>query len=306
MDKEWLGKVKVSFYVLVCVLIVYLIGIAFSSGSLADSTSDNAQAVSSANIAPGMLPTAVFILDETDNQAHRNLAISYYEIGDYENAIWHYNYALALDPSNITYYLERGRVYAQAGLMPLAVNDFEHCLRLGASASAVALSYHDLAAVAYEQRRFVQSLGYLERAIALSPQDARLYHMQAVVYEAAGNWLGAVQSYEQVITMSPELGYDILIEWGDVARYTESHTQAVEQFTRAIQLMPNHTYAYLYRAVSYYALGYVDEAYADILQALEINPADPQVYEFLSWFYNNQGQAALADAYYQRSRELNP
>ena len=57
---------------------------------------------------------------------------------------------------------------------------------------------------------------------------------------------------------------------------------ALDEFTTAIRLNPNYTYAYWYRGYAYYELGQYQRAIEDFDKAIQLDPD-------MALAYNNQG-----------------
>lgn len=257
------------------------------------------------NISQNATPTPrPFNLYDNDAPYYYDLGIRFFNNSNFEVAIRYYNYALALDDENPTYYLERGRAYGELKLLPLAANDYEQALRLGVNRETIATYFSNIGVSALNDRLYVIAIHYFDTAIELNPMDARNYYLKGQTYERAGNWQGALQNYEQVIGMDASLGYDILMSWGAVAQDTESHDLAITHFSRAIDLQPNNPEPYRNRAVSYCRLGQSVQCLNDLQAAVQVNPADPQNYNFLGWYYEQQGSMRLADSYYRHAQQV--
>ena len=58
---------------------------------------------------------------------------TYYSLGQYEEALGDYAKAIALDPSNVKAYYNRGALLADKGMLEKALIDFEKAVQLGLS-----------------------------------------------------------------------------------------------------------------------------------------------------------------------------
>ena len=74
---------------------------------------------------------------------------------------------------------------------------------------------------------------------------------------------------------------------GDLKRQLKRYDQAVDSYTRALELFsetrPEHWFIYYARAISYERQGIWPEAEADFRKALELNPDQPQVLNYLGY-----------------------
>lgn len=89
-------------------------------------------------------------------------------------------------------------------------------------------------------------------------------------------------------------------------RYSRNgvYDQAIENYSRAIELDEQFADAYFNRGVSYYELGQYQEAIDDLTQAIDLNPADDNYYGRRSLAYLFADQLDLAQADQDRCEEL--
>lgn len=82
-------------------------------------------------------------------------------------------------------------------------------------------------------------------------------------------------------------------------RYSRNgaYEQALQDYTKAIELDPGFAEAYYNRGVSHYELGRYAEAIADFTRAIELNPQDDNAYgrRSLAYLFNDQLELAQAD-----------
>ena len=85
-----------------------------------------------------------------------------------------------------------------------------------------------------------------------------------------------------------------------------SFAEAVAEFTKAIELKPDHRYAWWDRAYCYSELGQPESALADCSKVIELNPKLALAWSSRSWAYSILGQhdKALADS--SKAIELDP
>ena len=89
-------------------------------------------------------------------------------------------------------------------------------------------------------------------------------------------------------------------------RYSRNgvYEQAIEDYTRAIELDAAFAEAYFNRGVSYYEVGRYQEAITDLSQAIRLDPADDNYYSRRSLAYLFADQPELAQADQDRCDEL--
>lgn len=163
-----------------------------------------------------------------------------------------------------------------------------------------------------EEGKLQQALPYLERASQLKPEDDDVAYTIALAYEQSGDTLHAkqnvrtllaredraefhallgdiaereghpleaVQEYQRASEMQPSEAN--LFSWGAELLLHRAPEPAAEVFTKGHRLFPNSVRLIVGLAVTWYARGSYEQASEQLLQACDLNPADPSPYMFL-------------------------
>jgi len=250
----------------------------------------------------GQLPQ--FELIAENEVLYRDVAYQAFVAGDYEQAVQYYGYAISLNAQDSSLYLSRASAYTELNMLPLAAVDLEQSLRLNPQIADMSTYFFNLGNRAFDLQLFEQAVTYFSRAVELAPSNPQNYYLLARTYEHMSDIQRANVYYEYVISISPELGYGIVVGRGVTAHNNQDYPAALQQFERAIQLQPQTIDAYRYRVMTYHALGDRSAALNDILRTLEIAPANPQAYRDLAWYYEQEGDLYMANVYHQRAAEL--
>jgi tetratricopeptide (TPR) repeat protein len=165
-----------------------------------------------------------------------------------------------------------------------------------------------------------KAVAYLDRAIALTPRDAKLYNLRGIAWSKMGEPDRAADDWRKVIELQPRdpdphlnLGADYMRR-GDPDRaidalraalavnpnFATAHSnlgtayerkgeldQAIEHYTRAIALDKDYANAYSNRAYAYVRKGDHAHALSDANRAIALNPR-------LAMAYANRGHALAA------------
>jgi len=157
---------------------------------------------------------------------------------------------LARDPDNFTNLLLYGHVLALRG-------EYQRAEELLLHARAVAPVTGDidvaLAFVHLHERRFAEAEADARRAVETKPENAR-------------GWVNLATALVDQDEPGP----------------------AVEMATRALDIRPRFAYAHVIRAIAYLKLGRIDDAHADIIDALAIEPSNAQAQRMLENFHANR------------------
>jgi tetratricopeptide (TPR) repeat protein len=111
---------------------------------------------------------------------------------------------------------------------------------------------HSLLSIVYvEKQQYDQALAEGERAIALDPNDADSYAVQAEVLNFAGRPEEALQAVEQAMRLNPRCPPWYLWVLGWAYRLTGRYAEAIAALKEAISRDPNFLLAHLNLASSY-------------------------------------------------------
>lgn len=128
------------------------------------------------------------------------------------------------------------------------------------------------------------------------PADAPMYE-QALVrmaenVDAMGDRKEAIRRLSNIVATSPH-NLDALSSLGDLLRYDEQYLKAADAYTKALDVVggqhPGDWRFYYVRGISYERAGQWPKAEKDFLKALDLNPQQPQVLNYLGYTWVDQG-----------------
>ena len=146
---------------------------------------------------------------------------------------------------------------------------------------------------------------YYEEKVKESPQNA-LYHFQKGVSNAAQSaYEKAIADFTRAIELEPQhvAAYD---NRGNALHFLGRHEEAIVDFTRAIELEPQHAEAYINRGSTLNDVGRHEEAIADCTCAIELGPPHAEAYVGRGNALNDVGRHEEAIADFTRAIELEP
>lgn len=204
-------------------------------------------------------------------------------------AIQNNNLEEALDYLNkeITEHPDNGYTFAWVALLRVSTEEYGRAL----TASNIAIkkipskdkeyksfAYSTRAQVFLNINDTVHALKDYAQAIALTPEDDRLYNARAQVYYEQGKYDLADNDYRKMISLKEGdvMGYMGL---GRNANAQKRYEDAIKQFDYVNKLEPSYSSAYSFRAESYIGLKKYNEAIDDIITALGIDQDNKAFYE---------------------------
>lgn len=155
------------------------------------------------------------------------------------------------------------------------------------SRNTLALAYY--AEVLVDQKRWNQAQQYIQQAIERDPSLMDVHRIMAYTYETLGEYNLAIQEYLKAIEIMPNYTY-LYIAVGRVYRHLRLYEQALDNFAMAAnlneQLGIDDPIPYLAIANTYSQDGEFFIAALNVKHALSMTPANPEVYGQLGVVYH--------------------
>lgn len=153
--------------------------------------------------------------------------------------------------------------------------------------NTLALAYY--AEILVDQIKWTQAQQYIEQA---EEQDTTLMDVHRILgytYETLGEYNLAIEEYQKAVDIMPNLTF-LYISIGKIYRHLELYDQALEYFATAVnlneQLGINDTIPYLAIANTYAQDGEFFSAALNVEKALSMTPSNPDVYGQLGVIYH--------------------
>jgi len=139
--------------------------------------------------------------------------------------------------------------------------------------SEVYNTYHNFIASTEEEKQKYRNLQekYVTAGLKVDPNSADLYWARGGLLIDSGDWRAGFKSYMTSVMIAPnheEANFAIGFHYGNLGLFH----QAIDYFSRTIEINPTYMQAYRVRSMGYDALGELDQAEIDILKALDLSP----------------------------------
>ncbi len=238
---------------------------------------------------------------DKDYREQFDLALSYHERQDYEQAIAHYTSCIELNPQISDAYVNRGAAYASTDYLNLALQDLNVALDLEAKAPIYVIrgmihskkGDHDKAIMDYS------------RAIKLDPNDASAYSYRGHSHRWKSDNEQAIRDYGKALALEPE-DADPYVSIGYVHYLLADHERAIQYFDKALALNTSDPYTHLYRGASHSAQGDLDSAIDDFGKALALDPNNFHAYSARALVLIGSGEFARAFRDLDEALKLKP
>ena len=113
---------------------------------------------------------------------HNNLGLSYFEKGDFEEALIHYGKAIQYEKSSV-HYNNRGLANYHVNCLKEAKADFDRAIELDSNDHTIYFNRGNVYLNWEPQQEFDLAHRDYERAIELAPNNAKLWHAKGLAFQ---------------------------------------------------------------------------------------------------------------------------
>jgi tetratricopeptide (TPR) repeat protein len=199
-----------------------------------------------------------------------NLAQVYNAIGSHEEAIEHYNAAIALDPNYSEYYNDRGSVYLRCGRLQDSEADYLKAIELSPPYFEVLTNLGQCYRLMGKMNKAVQSYS---RALDIEPNQVLALLGRAKAQEESGDLKAAIEDYSSAIALDESL-WDAFASRGIVHYENRNLKASLDDLNQALELKPDQGELFENRATVLTELGRHDKAEDDLRCAIALASSD--------------------------------
>ena len=167
------------------------------------------------------------------------------------------------------------RASYEAATKAVSLDDHNSYAYLGLGACETWLGRHD------------QAIANVRRAIMLNPNDADCHAVFANLLVFAGHGNEALEELETAMRLNPHYPESYLQYLGRAYFTQRRYAEAEKAFERVVTVNPGWPWARLILAATRAALGKIEEAKAEMAEALKISPRITQAHVSKAWPFRN-------------------
>ena len=160
------------------------------------------------------------------------------------------------------------------------------------------------------QNNTKKGVGYLERSVALAPNNVRLHFILAQTYETLSLTDKAIAMYQMVEKMAPasqeakEAGKHARILLGKKYGGQRNYDRALQEFSGVLAEYPDDIPALMNKGLTLSLMGRLDEAQATLEKALTIQPGNGLLHAYLAEIFEKKGDAVKSREQYEQVLRL--
>ena len=175
-------------------------------------------------------------------------------------------------PRDSILYFLMGNIQKELGRVTASINSYEKSVELNPRYSETHLN---LGRSYLSLRNFTQAQNSLEKAIELDRRNYLAFYNKGLLHEELGDIDGAIESYLRALRIEPnhpESNNNL----GKIFLLRDEPKRASKLFERAISFDDKHTQALINQGDALSKLGMLDEAIANLSQALVLQPKNSE------------------------------
>jgi tetratricopeptide (TPR) repeat protein len=153
---------------------------------------------------------------------------------------------------------------------------------------------------------YEQAIASYSQALQLCPDDAEIYHHQAMALENLGRYQQSLAAYDQAIGYSVNPSAQLWSDRGNVLRNLSRYAKALESYEKALTLEPDYVKALYGKGLALMMMGRTKQALASCNLSLELEPTCEEAWSSRGavLLMAHRDQQALAD--FDKALELQP
>ncbi|MBM3886913.1 tetratricopeptide repeat protein [Candidatus Dependentiae bacterium] len=227
-------------------------------------------------------------------RVHNNFGVALCEAGRFEQAIVHYEKAIALDKfyqdplSNIAV------AYSMTGKPEYAINALKAAIKL---CPKYPEAYNNLASICIDCKKYEEAEQYINKAIELRSYYGKAYFNRARLCEVRGDYPGVFESLKKATEGDLDTVADAYFKLGQAAFKLQKFDEATNAFRHVVRLDPQLTMGWF----NYANALYLSENYADACKVYEkLMQEDPKDYRYV----NNLAESYVGLGQYEKALTL--
>ena len=249
--------------------------------------------------------------------AHNNLALSYFENHNFEEALLHYGKAIQIEPSAV-HYNNRGLAYFHCDKLDEARSDFDTALKYNPNDPTIYFNRGNVYLNWSPEPEFEKAHEDYNIALSIAPNNPKLWHSKGLAFQAEGelkqknNNIVDMELYKCAIEMylkALEVQENFMssrFHLGLMYHKTNRFTDALKCFSRVLVKVKDDKTIYIARGVVYQDMGNHQLAIEDFNEAINLAPELSEGYfrRGFSYYYQKRFELAIEDFKTAQKKEL--
>lgn len=255
--------------------------------------------VATAGLADNVEVAEVPPFEPGEANIHTQIGTIFYEQAVYLEAVDEFRLALANEEDK-ELRLVIAKIYELFGRMDKAITEVEAYRKAGAGEESVEILLN-LARLYGLNKEMRKSIELLNRAVAMEPENDRLYHALALAHMSLNEYDDAYRNINQAIDLNGKKD-TYYFEQGALLERLGRYDQAIASMKQTLEINPHHSNAHNFIGYIYATQGVdLDKALGHLEKALTIQPRNGYFLDSLGWIYHKKGEPEQALEHIKRA-----
>lgn len=225
-------------------------------------------------------------LEEEENFLHNFIADEHVNLEDPFNALKHYKLALSFD-MNDEYSLENVMVtYNQLNRSDEAIEFLNDYLDKFAFSET---AWYEYGQFYFNRKNYEEAIRGFDYLLAINSQSVGVYANKAACYEAMGEWLKAIEVYEEMLALEYTKSFTFY-KIGLCYKENKQFVQALNAFQKSLRDDPQFYLSMMEQSFVYEELGGMKEALHFAKEAVSLNESNLDYQKRLAFLYIDSGK----------------
>jgi tetratricopeptide (TPR) repeat protein len=231
-----------------------------------------------------------------------NLAAAYQGLKLYEKAIDAYQYAIVIDEKFDYAYRNMGDAFIRIRKYREAIEALEKVLELSKPEEVI---YEAIGHCYDRLKNFAQARFHYRKASHLAPEDSKLYYKVACTYYNEEQWVSASKQLEAALKIHQlQVEYNLLM--GECKLKLGLIKEAIHYFSTVVRAKPKNKSGWEALIRCLYQAEYYEEAYDQVMAALEYTQQKPLFIYYLSAILLAMGKSKEGLLYLEEALQTSP
>ncbi len=255
--------------------------------------------VATAGLADNVEVAEVPPFEPGEANIHTQIGTIFYEQAVYLEAVDEFRLALANEEDK-ELRLVIAKIYELFGRMDKAITEVEAYRKAGSGEEPVEILLN-LARLYGLNKEMRKSIELLNRAVAMEPENDRLYHALALAHMSLNEYEAAHRNINIAIGFNNKKD-TYYYEQGALLERLGRYDQAIASMKQTLEINPHHSNAHNFIGYIYATQGVdLDKALGHLEQALTIQPRNGYFLDSLGWIYHKKGEPEQALEHIKRA-----
>ncbi len=224
--------------------------------------------------------------------AHHNLGLDLEINGRLEEAVLHYEKALAIRPDHAEFHNDLGTAFTQQGQIDKALPHYRKALELEPENAQF---HSNLASLLVQMGQLTEASDHFKKAVALRPSFVEFHKDLASTLLKMGHTDEALAEYRAAVVAKPD-DAEAQVSLGNLYIKLKQAGLAAEHYRKAIEIRPDDAEAHNNLGWALQKSGQMREAIAQYYSAVRADPKFLLAHKNLAWIQATAPDAALRDS----------